>query len=60
MFDGPYGFSQAQIPSQSVIVTELMIAPSVLSVTINTGWCIHSHRLFQWDDSSESAGMDSE
>lgn len=40
------GFSQARGPSQSVIQTGLMITPSTPSVTINTGRCIRSHRLF--------------
>lgn len=41
--------------SQSVTLTGLIIAPSTSSVEINTGSCIHDHRLFQQDDSEQSA-----
>ncbi len=50
------GFLQAWTASQSVTLTGLMIAPLTGSVTINTGSFVHSHSLFQQDDSEWSLG----
>lgn len=43
--------------SQSVTLTGLIIAPSTSSVEINTGSCIHDHRLFQQDSEQSADGF---